>query len=203
MKNINFDKTKSYKDLKNHFEKIKNIHLRDFFSSDINRFEKFSIIFQEEMLIDFSKNRINDDTLIYLLNLAKEVDVKSAIKLMFSGAKINKTEDRSVLHTALRNRSNDPVIVNNSNVMIDVNNILEKMKNFSDSIINGEWKGYTGKVISDVVNIGIGGSDLGPYMVTESLRPYKNHLNMHYVSNIDGTHLSEVLKKLILKKQFF
>ncbi|AHG59833.1 glucose-6-phosphate isomerase [Buchnera aphidicola] len=203
MKNINFDKTKSYKDLKNHFEKIKNIHLRDFFSSDINRFEKFSIIFQEEMLIDFSKNRINDDTLIYLLNLAKEVDVKSAIKLMFSGAKINKTEDRSVLHTALRNRSNDPVIVNNSNVMIDVNNILEKMKNFSDSIINGEWKGYTGKVISDVVNIGIGGSDLGPYMVTESLRPYKNHLNMHYVSNIDGTHLSEVLKKINPEKTIF
>ncbi|ACL30359.1 glucose-6-phosphate isomerase [Buchnera aphidicola str. APS (Acyrthosiphon pisum)] len=196
MKNINFNNTQSYQDLKNHFRKIKNIHLRDLFASDLNRFKKFSIIFENEMLIDFSKNRITDETLIYLLNLAKETDVKSGIKLMFSGAKINKTENRSVLHIALRNRTNRPIILNNCNIMLEVNALLEKMKNFSKMVIHGEWKGYTGKSISNVVNIGIGGSDLGPYMVTEALRPYKNHLNMYYVSNIDGTHLTEVLKKI-------
>lgn len=203
MKNINFDDTKSYKDLKNHFEKIKNVHLKDLFLSDPNRFKKFSILFKKEMLIDFSKNRINDETLIYLLNLARETDVKSAIKEMFSGMKINKTENRSVLHVALRNRRNSPIIVNNSNIMLEVNNVLEKMKHFSNSVINGDWKGYTGKNISDVVNIGIGGSDLGPYMVTESLRTYKNHLNIHYVSNMDGTHISEVLKNIDPEKTLF
>ncbi|QIQ42129.1 MAG: glucose-6-phosphate isomerase [Buchnera aphidicola (Microlophium carnosum)] len=196
MKNINFSNTRSYQDLKNHFKTIKNIHLREFFSSDLNRFKKFSILFENEMLIDFSKNRMNRNTLMYLLNLAKETDVKSAIKLMFSGAKINQTEDRPVLHIALRNRTNRPIIVNDCNVMLEINFLLKKMENFSLMIINGEWKGYTGKSISDVVNIGIGGSDLGPYMVSEALRPYKNHLNIHYVSNIDGTHVTEVLKKV-------
>ncbi|QCI20691.1 glucose-6-phosphate isomerase [Buchnera aphidicola (Brachycaudus cardui)] len=196
MKNINFNNTQSYKDLKNHFKKIKNVHLRDLFSSDINRFKKFSILFKNQILIDFSKNRINDNTLMYLLNLARETNVKSVIKEMFSGVKINQTEDRSVLHIALRNRSNMPIIVNNSNIMLEINAVLEKMKYFSNDVISGKWKGYTGKTISDIVNIGIGGSDLGPYMVTEALKAYKNHLNMHYVSNIDGTHISEVLKKI-------
>jgi glucose-6-phosphate isomerase len=196
MKNIHFNNTKAYEDLKNHFKKVKNIHLRDLFRCDINRFKKYSILFKDQILIDFSKNRINDETLTYLLNLARETDVKSAIKLMFSGAKINQTEDRPVLHIALRNRTNRPIIVNDCNVMWEINDVLEKMKNFSNCIINGQWKGYTGKSISDVVNIGIGGSDLGPYMVTEALRPYKNHLNIHYVSNIDGTHLTEVLNKI-------
>ncbi|AEO08903.1 glucose-6-phosphate isomerase [Buchnera aphidicola str. Ak (Acyrthosiphon kondoi)] len=203
MKNINFNNTQSYYDLKNHFKKIKNIHLSDLFSSDLNRFKKFSILFKNEMLIDFSKNRISDETLMYLLNLAKETDVKSGIKLMFSGAKINKTEDRSVLHIALRNRANRPIIVNNCNIMLEINAVLKKMKDFSKMVINGQWKGYTGKSISDIVNIGIGGSDLGPYMVSEALRPYKNHLNVHYVSNIDGTHLSEVLKKINPEKTIF
>lgn len=196
MKNINFNNTKSYQDLKSHFKQIKNTHLRDLFADDANRFKKFSILFENEMLIDFSKNRINDQTLIYLLNLAKETDVQSGIKLMFSGAKINRTEDRSVLHIALRNRTNQPIMVNDCNVMLEINDILQKMKHFSQRIISGQWKGYTGKSISDIVNIGIGGSDLGPYMVSEALRPYKNHLNIHYVSNIDGTHLTEVLKKI-------
>ncbi|QCI17944.1 glucose-6-phosphate isomerase [Buchnera aphidicola (Acyrthosiphon lactucae)] len=203
MKNINLNNTKSYKDLKNHFQKIKNIHLKDLFSSDSNRFKKFSILFENEILIDFSKNRINDDTLIYLLKLAEETDVRSAIKLMFSGAKINQTEDRSVLHIALRNRTNRPIMIDNRNIMLEINTLLEKMKYFSDIVINGQWKGYTGKPISDVVNIGIGGSDLGPYMVNEALRPYKNHLNIHYVSNIDGTHLTEVLKKINPEKTIF
>lgn len=115
---------------------------------------------------------------------------------MFSGEKINRTENRAVLHVALRNRSNTPILVDGKDVMPEVNAVLEKMKTFSEAIISGEWKGYTGKAITDVVNIGIGGSDLGPYMVTEALRPYKNHLNMHFVSNVDGTHIAEVLKKV-------
>lgn len=203
MKNINFNETKSYQDLSDHFKKIKHVHLKDLFLRDPNRFKKFSISFENEILIDFSKNRINDDTLMYLLSLAKETDVKLAIQLMFSGAKINQTENRSVLHVALRNRTNNPIIINNCNIMLEINTVLEKMKNFSNLVINGTWKGYTGKTISDVVNIGIGGSDLGPYMVTEALRPYKNHLNMHFVSNIDGTHITEVLKKINPEKTIF
>ncbi|CQH62018.1 glucose-6-phosphate isomerase [Yersinia enterocolitica] len=128
--------------------------------------------------------------------LAKETDLAGAIKAMFSGKKINRTEDRAVLHIALRNRSNAPIVVDGKDVMPEVNAVLAKMKQFCDRVIGGEWKGYTGKAITDVVNIGIGGSDLGPYMVTEALRPYKNHLNMHFVSNVDGTHIAETLKPL-------
>ncbi|MBZ2279112.1 glucose-6-phosphate isomerase, partial [Buchnera aphidicola] len=175
---------------------IKNVHLKDLFINDINRFKNFSISFNNEILVDFSKNRITQSTIKHFLNLASETDLKNGIKLMFSGAKINKTENRSVLHIALRNRKNNPIIVDDCNVMLDVNKVLNKMKNFSESVIHGTWTGYTGKLISDIVNIGIGGSDLGPFMVTESLRPYKNHLNIHYVSNIDATHLCEVLKKI-------
>ncbi|VFS13062.1 glucose-6-phosphate isomerase [Citrobacter koseri] len=148
------------------------------------------------MLVDFSKNRITEETLAKLQDLAKETDLAGAIKSMFSGEKINRTEDRAVLHVALRNRSNTPIIVDGKDVMPEVNAVLEKMKAFSEAIISGQWKGYTGKAITDVVNIGIGGSDLGPFMVTEALRPYKNHLNMHFVSNVDGTHIAEVLKKV-------
>lgn len=121
---------------------------------------------------------------------------------MFTGEKINRTENRAVLHTALRNRTNTPVLVDGKDVMPEVNAVLAKMKDFCQRIISGEWKGYTGKAITDVVNIGIGGSDLGPYMVTEALRPYKNHLNMHFVSNVDGTHIAETLKKSIQKRHF-
>ena len=148
------------------------------------------------MLVDYSKNRITEETLAKLQDLAKECDLAGAIKSMFSGEKINRTENRAVLHVALRNRSNTPILVDGKDVMPEVNAVLEKMKTFSEAIISGEWKGYTGKAITDVVNIGIGGSDLGPYMVTEALRPYKNHLNMHFVSNVDGTHIAEVLKKV-------
>ncbi|QCI17367.1 glucose-6-phosphate isomerase [Buchnera aphidicola (Aphis helianthi)] len=196
MKNINLIQTRSWNVLKNHFDIVKNVHLRDLFLLDSNRFKKFSICFENKILVDFSKNRITQNTLKYLLDLAKELNVKKAIRSMFSGEKINETENRSVLHIALRNRQNSPIFVNNCNVMLKVNYVLKKMKIFSELVISGQWKGYTGKSISDVVNIGIGGSDLGPYMVTEALRPYKNHLNIHYVSNIDGTHLSEVFKKI-------
>ena len=123
--------------------------------------------------------------------------------VLFSGAKINHTEDRPVLHIALRNRANRPIIVDNNNIMLEINNVLKKMKNFSENIINGRWKGYTGKSILDVVNIGIGGSDLGPYMVTEALYPYKNHLNMHFISNIDSSHLLKVLRKINPERTIF
>lgn len=196
MKYVNPIQTRSWKILKNHFHIMKNINLKDLFLSDSDRFKKFSIFFENEMLVDFSKNFITQNTLKYLLDLAKEMDVKNAIQLMFSGKKINETENRPVLHIALRNRRNSPIFVDNSNVMFEINCVLRKMKNFSEQVITGKWKGCTQKSISDVVNIGIGGSDLGPYMVTEALRPYRNHLNIHYVSNIDGTHLSEVLKKI-------
>lgn len=136
------------------------------------------------------------ETLGLLRQLAQECALSEAVEAMFSGAKINKTEDRAVLHTALRNRSNSPVLVDGKDVMPEVNAVLAKMKDFCHRVISGEWKGYTGKAITDVVNIGIGGSDLGPYMVTEALRPYKNHLNLHFVSNVDGTHIAETLKKV-------
>ncbi|QCI24603.1 glucose-6-phosphate isomerase [Buchnera aphidicola (Muscaphis stroyani)] len=203
MKNINLIHTASWKDLKNHFKKIKNIHLRDLFSVDINRFNNFSIVFNNEMLVDFSKNRITYETMIKLLHLAEEMNIKSAINSMFSGNSINYTEDRPVLHIALRNQTNYPIIVDKCNIMTKINNVLEKMRLFSNLVISGNWKGYTGKSISDIVNIGIGGSDLGPYMVTEALRPYKNHLNIHYVSNVDGTHLCEILKKINPERTLF
>ncbi|AKH62876.1 MULTISPECIES: glucose-6-phosphate isomerase [Photorhabdus] len=196
MKNINPSQTSAWKALEQHFAQIKSIHIRELFEQDKDRFAKFSAMFDNQMLVDFSKNRITTETLEKLQALAKETDVAGAIRSMFSGEKINRTEDRAVLHIALRNRSNTPIIVDGEDVMQQVNAVLAKMKNFSQRVINGEWKGYTGKAMTDVVNIGIGGSDLGPYMVTEALKPYKNHLNMHFVSNVDGTHIAETLKAL-------
>lgn len=196
MKNINPTQTAAWQALQKHFDEMKDVTIADLFAKDGDRFSKFSATFGDQMLVDYSKNRITEETLAKLQDLAKECDLAGAIKSMFSGEKINRTENRAVLHVALRNRSNTPILVDGKDVMPEVNAVLEKMKTFSEAIISGEWKGYTGKVITDVVNIGIGGSDLGPYMVTEALRPYKNHLNMHFVSNVDGTHIAEVLKKV-------
>ncbi|EHJ4128865.1 glucose-6-phosphate isomerase [Escherichia fergusonii] len=196
MKNINPTQTAAWQALQKHFDEMKDVTIADLFAKDGDRFSKFSAIFDDQMLVDYSKNRITEETLAKLQDLAKECDLAGAIKSMFSGEKINRTENRAVLHVALRNRSNTPILVDGKDVMPEVNAVLEKMKTFSEAIISGEWKGYTGKAITDVVNIGIGGSDLGPYMVTEALRPYKNHLNMHFVSNVDGTHIAEVLKKV-------
>ena len=196
MKNINPTQTAAWQALQKHFDEMKDVTIADLFSKDGDRFSKFSATFDDQMLVDYSKNRITEETLAKLQDLAKECDLAGAIKSMFSGEKINRTENRAVLHVALRNRSNTPILVDGKDVMPEVNAVLEKMKTFSEAIISGEWKGYTGKAITDVVNIGIGGSDLGPYMVTEALRPYKNHLNMHFVSNVDGTHIAEVLKKV-------
>ena len=161
-----------------------------------DRFNKFSIRLGD-ILLDYSKNRINGRTKAYLLQLAEECRLGDAIEQMFTGEKINATENRAVLHTALRNRSNTPVYVDGQDVMPDVNDVLEKMKEFSTQVRSGAWKGYSGKKITDIVNIGIGGSDLGPVMVTEALKAYgKKGLNVHFVSNVDGTHIAEALKTL-------
>ncbi|WP_455487958.1 glucose-6-phosphate isomerase [Haemophilus sp.] len=196
MKNINPTHTHAWKSLETHKAELSNITIQDLFKQEKNRFGDYSLTFNNQILVDFSKNNINQTTLSLLRQLAQECALDSAKEAMFTGEKINRTENRAVLHTALRNRSNTPVLVDDKDVMPEVNAVLAKMKNFCQRIISGEWKGYTGKAITDVVNIGIGGSDLGPYMVTEALRPYKNHLNMHFVSNVDGTHIAETLKKV-------
>ena len=170
--------------------------MKDLFAADPDRFNKFSFKFKD-ILVDCSKNRITAETLSLLTDLADEAGVKAAIESMFKGEKINTTENRAVLHIALRNRTNEPFLVDGEDVMPEVNAVLQKIKIFSGQIISGEWKGYTGKKITDIVNIGIGGSDLGPVMVTESLRPYaRQGLSVHFVSNIDGTHITETLKSL-------
>ncbi|HWD88123.1 MAG TPA: hypothetical protein VG367_08355, partial [Mucilaginibacter sp.] len=193
--NIDFTSTQAYKYLADHFIDITSKSLKDFFKTDSERFSKFSLEFND-ILVDFSKNRIDDETVALLIQLARECRVKEAAEAMFSGERINATEGRPVLHIALRNRSNKAIYVDGKDVMEDVNRVLQQMKAFSEAIISGSWKGFTGKAITNVVNIGIGGSDLGPVMVTEALRPYKNHLQMHFVSNVDGTHIAETLKTL-------
>lgn len=196
MKNINPTHTQAWKALEAHKAELSNTTIQDLFKQEKNRFDDYSLTFNNQILVDFSKNNINQTTLSLLRQLAQECALDSAKEAMFTGKKINRTENRAVLHTALRNRANTPVLVDGKDVMPEVNAVLAKMKDFCQRIISGEWKGYTGKAITDVVNIGIGGSDLGPYMVTEALRPYKNHLNMHFVSNVDGTHIAETLKKI-------
>ena len=181
--------------LQQHYKKAKKLHLRDLFEKDSKRFEKFSIRFND-ILLDYSKNRITDETMKLLLQLVREAKVKKWIEKMFSGEKINFTENRAVLHIALRNRSNRAIYVDGTDVMPAVNAELAKMKAFCEKVRSGEWKGYTGKAITDVVNIGIGGSDLGPLMVCEALKPYGSKLNVHFVSNVDGTHIAETLKKI-------
>ena len=173
--------------------------MRQFFADDPRRFDKFSVRLQSDdmdMLFDYSKNRITEETLKLLLDLAKQAGLADWREKFFSGAKINNTENRAVLHAALRNRANRPVVVDGKDVMPQVNAVLAKMKAFSEKIIGESWKGHTGEPITDVVNIGIGGSDLGPVMVTEALKPYKTLLNVHFVSNVDGTHIIETLKYL-------
>ncbi|WP_294087014.1 glucose-6-phosphate isomerase [uncultured Actinobacillus sp.] len=194
MQKINPTQTAAWQALEQH--KDKNLTIPQLFAENASRFNQYSLNFANQILVDYSKNAVNDKTLGLLRQLADECQLKSATEAMFSGQKINRTENRAVLHTALRNRSNTPVYVDGKDVMPEVNAVLAKMKDFCQRIISGEWKGYTGKAITDVINIGIGGSDLGPYMVTEALRPYKNHLTMHFVSNVDGTHIAETLKKV-------
>ena len=196
MQNINPTQTNAWKALTQHHAQRKNATIQELFAQEKDRFNKYSLTFNDEILVDFSKNNLTQETLGLLRQLSEECGLVQAKKAMFDGEKINRTENRAVLHTALRNRANTPVLIDGKDVMPEVNAVLAKMKTFCARVISGEWKGYTGKAITDVINIGIGGSDLGPYMVTEALRPYKNHLTMHFVSNVDGTHIAETLKKV-------
>ena len=177
--------------LSTHQKEISEIHMRDLFDADANRFDKYSILFND-ILFDYSKHRSTEETIHFLMNLAREMDVEGWTKKMFNGDAINITENRSVLHVALRNRSNRPIFVNGEDVMPEINSVLARMRYFSDAVRSGEWKGFSGKSITDVVNIGIGGSDLGPAMVTESLLDYhRPNIKFHFVSNIDSTQLFE------------
>ena len=195
LKSVPFNQTHAFSLLTKHKAEIADTSIKDLFANDTERFDKFSVRF-EDILLDYSKNLITEKTKAILVALANECELDDAIERMFTGDIINQTENRAVLHTALRNRSNSPIAVDGNNIMPEINAVLEKMKGFSEKVISGNWKGYSGKAITDVVNIGIGGSDLGPVMVTEALKPYKNHLNLHFVSNVDGTHIAEVLKKI-------
>ena len=186
----------AWKALQEHYEEVAHVHMRDLFASDPERFEKFSLRL-DDILFDYSKNRITEKTIDLLVELARQGALAEMIEAMFSGEKINTTEGRAVLHVALRNRSNRPILVDGEDVMPEVNRVLEKMRLFSDSVRSGALQGYTGKGITDVVNIGIGGSDLGPQMVTAALAHYSHSkICSHFVSNIDGTHLAETLKRV-------
>jgi glucose-6-phosphate isomerase len=192
---INPTKTKAWSKLALHFKETKELHLKELFKEDASRAQRFSIEWKD-FYIDFSKNRITNQTQSLLGELAEELKLKEAIDAYFEGAEINQTEGRAVLHTALRAKKEDKILVDGINVVPEVYEVKEKIKTFSEAIISGEKKGYTGKPFTDVVNIGIGGSDLGPAMVTEALKFYKNHLNVHFVSNVDGDHANEILKGL-------
>ena len=195
MKNINPTSTTAWKDLQAHYKEIGGKHLKELFAENPQRKDAFSLTVKD-LFIDYSKQRITKNTLSLLLNLADEVDLKGAISSYLSGEKINVTENRAVLHTALRNSQAEKVMVDGVNIIPEVKSTLHKIETFSKEVISGSWKGFTGKAITDVVNIGIGGSDLGPDMVVESLKYYKNHLNVHFVSNIDGDHVQEVIQNL-------
>lgn len=195
--------TNAWKALNEHFKEMKSVHMRQLFKDDLNRFEKFSIRFND-ILVDYSKNRISEKSLALLIELARECQLEKAIDLMFSGDKINETEDRAVLHVALRNRSGKPVMFNGKDIMEDVNRVLDQIHSFSEKIIDRYWRGYTDKPITDIVNIGIGGSDLGPAMVTEALKPYiQKNITCHFVSNVDGTHITETLKNVDRESALF
>jgi glucose-6-phosphate isomerase len=193
--NHNPTETTAWRKLETIFLTLQATHMRELFEEDPDRFKKFSLQF-DDILVDFSKNILNDEALRALSELAEEVELRDAIEAMFRGDKINRTENRPVLHVALRNRSNTPILVDGKDVMPEVNRVLEQMSRFVEQLRSGAWKGYTGKRITDIVNIGIGGSDLGPVMVTEALRPYWSDITPHFVSNVDGTHIAETLRRV-------
>lgn len=194
LQHIDPTQTKAWRKLNQHWQELSPVHLRDLFKNP-ERYEQFHLHWKD-WVFDFSKNRINQETIKYLIELADECHLNDAIQQQFSGEKINATENRAVLHTALRNRSNQPIFVDGKNIMPDVYAVLDQMKAFSEKVITGEWKGYSGEKITDVVNIGIGGSDLGPKMVVDSLKHYATHLTTHFVSNVDATDLTNVLRKI-------
>lgn len=190
------EQTPAWQALGQHYAQVKDLHMRALFAQDPGRFERFSVQFKD-ILFDYSKNRVTDETMRLLLNLAEEAGLPTWIEAMFSGEKINNTEGRAVLHTALRNQSDTPVFVDGTDVMPEIRRVLSRMRRFSENVRSGEWRGFTGKPITDIVNIGIGGSDLGPKMVCAALKPYSKHgLRVHFVSNVDGTDIAETLKIL-------
>jgi glucose-6-phosphate isomerase len=195
LQSINPTQTAAWQKLQAHFEKMKDVQMHDLFAADPKRTEKMHIEWND-FLVDYSKNRVTDETMHLLLSLAEEVELADAVKKYFEGDIINQTENRAVLHTALRSGDQKAILVDGENIIPEIKDVQAKMKSFSESIISGQHKGCTGKSITDVVNIGIGGSDLGPAMVVEALQFYKNHLNVHFVSNVDGDHVQEVIKKL-------
>ncbi|TAM98213.1 MAG: glucose-6-phosphate isomerase [Chitinophagaceae bacterium] len=200
---INPTETKTWRQLKGQADWMTGAHVRKLFAQDAQRFEKFHLQL-EDILFDYSKNIITEETIELLLDLANECHVKEAIEAMFGGEHINQTEDRAVLHVALRNVSNDPIYDQGKDVMPEVNAVLDKMKSFSQKIHSGEWKGYTGKKIKYIVNIGIGGSDLGPVMATEALKFYwKPDIHPYFVSNVDGTQMVETLKLINPEETLF
>ena len=195
-KHLSFTRLPAYQKLLEHYDKIKDLHMRRLFSVDPHRFNTFSIKFQD-LLLDYSKNRVTQQTLSLLCELAEESNLAEWRERMFSGDKINNTEGRAVLHTALRNVSGEPIYVDGEDIMPGIQAVIEKMKAFSEKVREGSWKGYSGKAITDVINIGIGGSDLGPKMVYEALKPYHHKkLNIRFVSNVDGAHIEEVLETI-------
>ncbi len=192
---INPSQTATWQKIQDHFEKMNQTSMKDLFASDSERASKFHIQWND-FLVDYSKNIANQETLDLLLELANEVQLKQAISSYFEGDIINQTENRAVLHTALRAKESAKVMVDGVNVMPEIYSVKNKIKNFSNEVISGNKKGFTGKSFTDIVNIGIGGSDLGPAMIVEALQFYKNHLNVHFVSNVDGDHVNEIIKKL-------
>src|SRR3989442_3075555 len=186
----------AWKALQKHFQSASKLHMRQWFARGARRFEKFSAK-ACDILLDYSKNRVTEETMRLLFDLARQANVRDWTEKMFTGQRINVTENRAVLHVALRNRYNRPILVDAKDVMPEVNAVLKKLADFSERVRSGAWKGYTGKPITDVINIGIGGSDLGPVMVTEALKPYhQRNLRLHFVSNVDGTHIAETLRAL-------
>jgi glucose-6-phosphate isomerase len=199
---IDFTTTAAYAELQGHAQRWEKLHIRQAFAEDPQRFNKFAVC-QENMVFDYSKNRIDEDVMQSLFKLAGECKLDQAIEAMFSGESINETEGRAVLHTALRDNAKAPVMSAGVDVKPEIRQVQKHIRRFSNRVISGEWKGYSGKSIQQIVNIGIGGSDLGPVMVTEALKAYSNHLKMHFVSNVDGTHIAETLKKLDPERTLF
>jgi glucose-6-phosphate isomerase len=195
LSNQDFTQTTAYNHLKYDYKRLSQVPIKSLFDTNDQRQNEFSLTFND-LFFDYSKNILDKEAFANLIDLANQCDLKAAITSQFSGTKINVTENRSVLHTALRANKNSEILIDGKNIIQDIQLVKNQMKDFCNQVIGGQWKGYTGKVITDVVNIGIGGSDLGPVMITEALKAYKNHLNIHFVSNVDGTHIAETLKKI-------
>jgi len=199
---VSFADTVSFKKLEAQAARMKSTSMRKLFDEDGERFKKFTACF-ENILLDYSKNKIDVEVMDNLGALAKECKLEEAIEAMFAGEQINETEGRAVLHTALRTGDDEPIIVAGENIIPQIRAVQDQMKSFSEKVISGEWKGYSGKAIEHIVNIGIGGSDLGPVMVTEALKSYSNHLKLHFVSNVDATHIAEAFKQINAETTLF